>query len=175
MMQSYPQISDYPHNQTAEDSVEWLKRVVSGVRNIRGEANIKPSQTVPLLFQGGTNIDREQTSGFSSMLKRLVNVDELTWLEGPEEAPPHALALVGELKIMVPLAGLIDVAAEQSRLHKELDKAQQDLARIKNKLGNEKFVSRAPAEVVAKERGKATELEATIATFREQLAKLEEL
>ncbi len=175
MLQSYPNQSDYPQDSKAEDQVEWLKRVVNAVRNIRGEANIKPSQEVPLILQGGTEQDRLRADESATMLKRLVNVSDLSWLDATTEAPPNALALVGELRIMVPLAGLIDIAAEQTRLNKELEKAKQDLNRIQGKLANESFVSKAPAAVVNKERSKATNLQGRITALTDQMAKLDEL
>jgi valyl-tRNA synthetase len=127
---------------------------------------------VNLLLQGGGEQDHERASATAAMLKRLANVSDSQWLADEDEAPPHALALVGDLKVMVPLAGLIDVAAEQARLDKELQKARQDLERIEKKLGNENFVAKAPEEVVAKERDKASDLQGRIDTLAEQHAKL---
>jgi valyl-tRNA synthetase len=175
MVQSYPEADEYPQHETAEKQVEWLKRVVSGIRNIRGEANIKPSQEMPLLLQGGNDEDHLLATHAATMLKRLVNISDITWLDNDTEAPPNALALVGDLKVMVPLAGLIDVAKEQVRLSKEIDKNQQDLKRIENKLGNEKFVSKAPAAVVDKERAKAADLQGRITALTDQLTKLNDL
>jgi len=175
MVQDYPQAAEFAEDLDAVAQVEWLKQVISGLRNIRGEANIKPNQDITLLLQGGNTEDRARSEATSTMLKRLANVSDIRWLDSADEAPPHALALVGDLKVMVPLAGLIDVAAERSRLDKELNKAQQDLDRIEKKLANENFVAKAPAEVVEKERGKADDLQSRIATLSDQLAKLDEL
>jgi valyl-tRNA synthetase len=172
MVQHYPSAADYAEDVDAVAQVEWLKKVISGIRNIRGEANIKPSQEINLLFQGGGAQDRERAGATAAMLKRLANVSDSQWLEDKDEAPPHALALVGDLKVMVPLAGLIDVAAEQARLDKELQKARQDLERIEKKLNNESFVAKAPEAVVAKERDKAADLQGRIDTLAEQHAKL---
>jgi len=175
MLQSFPKPSEYTPNADAEGEVEWLKRVISAIRNIRGEANIKPSKAVPLLLQGGTPLDQVRAKSTLSMLNRLANVSDLTWLTHNEEAPPNALGLIDELKVMIPLAGLIDVAAETARLGKELEKTKADLERIEKKLGNESFIAKAPSDVVEKERGKANDLMARIATLSNQMTKLLEM
>ena len=109
------------------------------------------------------------------MLKRLANIDDIQWLDKAAEPPPNALALVGDLKIMVPLAGLIDVAAEQARLQKEVEKLKQDIKRIEGKLNNKNFVAKAPPEVVAKERSKAADLQERQSTLADQLDQLKKL
>lgn len=175
MVQDFPRADDYDPDNGAEDQVEWLKGVISGIRNIRGEANIKPSQPINVLLQAGSDTDRERAAHSAAMLQRLAHVESIKWLEEDDEPPPNALALVGELKVMVPLAGLIDIEAERTRLAKELDKTNTELQKTNGKLANEKFVANAPAEIVAGQRAKAADLETTIATLQGQLAKLETL
>ncbi len=175
MVLDYPSPNDFVATPGAEAQVDWMKGVITAVRTIRGEANIKPSQDVALLLQGGGSADRSHAEESDAMLKRLANVSEISWLGDSEEAPPHALALVGDLRVMVPLAGLIDVEAERTRLQKEVDKAKQELKRIEGKLGNENFVAKAPADVVAKERDKAEDLSSRIEALEDQLDKLADL
>ncbi len=175
MTQAYPQASDYAEDTAAEAEVEWLKAVVTAVRNIRGEANIKPSQPLPVLLQGGTGADRDNAAAMESMLTRLANVEQISWLEENEPAPPHALNLIGDLKVMVPLAGLIDVGAETARLNKQLEQTRGDLERVDKKLGNESFVAKAPADVVDKERAKRADLEERVRTLESQLEELRNL
>ena len=102
------------------------------------------------------------------MLARLANVTSIEWLADDIEPPLNALELVGELKVMVPLAGPIDLDAERARINKEASKAQQELA--EKKLGNEAFVAKAPEAVVTKERTRAEELQATLQTLEGQIA-----
>ena len=175
MTQSYPAAADYPADDDAEQQIEWLKAVITALRNIRGEASIKPSQVITVLLQNGSEADRIQAQNSSEMLKRLAKVTSIEWLEANREAPPNALALVGDLKVMVPLAGLIDIAAERTRLAKEVARSESDLQKLSGKLSNEAFVSKAPAAVVEKERQKAAELESTLKTLAEQLQQLDEL
>ena len=175
MLEPYPQARDFKSDPDAEAAVAWLKGVIVGVRNIRGEANIKPSQEIALLFQGGTPADERLAQNNGALLTRLAKLSSLSWIAADDQPPPHALALVGELRVMVPLAGLIDVAEERARLNKEIDKREQDLKRINGKLSNDKFVSNAPSDVVDKERQKAADHTAAIKTLREQLANLDAL
>ena len=84
-----------------------------------------------------------------------MGLEQITWLEAGEQAPQSATALVGEMKVLVPMAGLIDVEAELARLDKEIGKAEGDLKRVQGKLSNPKFVDNAPEDVVNKERAKA--------------------
>lgn len=175
MVQNFPSSSDFQEDADAESQIEWLKNVVTGIRTIRGEANIKPSIQVNLLLQGGQQSDRQLANVTTSMLQRLANVGDIDWLEDDKEPPPNALSLVGDLKIMMPLAGLIDLAGEQSRITKELDKANFELERIQMKLANESFVAKAPPDVVQKEQAKAKSAEARVATLKDQLEALSQM
>ena len=174
MLQRFPEAQDLPTNDAAETQIEWLKAVITGIRTIRGEANIKPSQDIPLLLQGGGAQDRDNAAQAEGMLGRLANVTSIEWLSDDAEPPLNALSLVGDLKIMVPLAGLIDLDAERARIGKDVGKAQQELDKIQNKLSNEAFVAKAPEAVVAKERARAAELQATLDTLGQQLQALAE-
>ncbi len=172
MLQEFPDAREFAHDPEAEAPIEWLKGVISAIRNIRGEADIKPSQTIPLLLQAGETGDRDRAREMESMLARLANVENIQWLDDNEDPPPNALSMVGNLKVMVPLAGLIDVDAELARLTKEIDKLNADLERISKKLSNENFVQKAPADVVDKERQKALDLEARSQALTEQRDKV---
>jgi valyl-tRNA synthetase len=172
MLQRFPESADMAENTSAEAQIEWLKAVITGIRTIRGEANIKPSQEIPLLLQGGSSADRKSAAQAENMLARLANVTSIQWLDDDAEPPLNALSLVGELKVMVPLAGLIDVEAERARIGKEVGKTQQELEKIEKKLGNEAFVAKAPEAVVAKERTRAEELHTTLSTLESQIQAL---
>jgi valyl-tRNA synthetase len=89
--------------------------------------------------------------------------------------PESATALVGEMKLLIPMAGLIDKEAEQARLSKEIDKKQQEYQRTDAKLGNSNFVDKAPPAVVEKERSKLTEIKIAIEKLQEQLEKISKL
>ena len=172
MLQTFPTPDDMPLNEAAEAQTEWLKAVITGIRTIRGEANIKPSQDIPLLLQGGDAADKENAARAESMLGRLANVTSIQWLDDDDEAPLNALSLVGDLKVMVPLAGLIDLEAERGRIGKEVERAQQELEKIDKKLSNEAFVAKAPEAIVTKDRERAAELQTTLQTLQKQIEAL---
>ena len=123
-----------------------------------------------MLFNQGGDSDRAYLQGNRQFLSKLAKLDTISWLDG--DAPPAAMQLAGKLEILVPLAGLIDVAAEQTRLNKEVEKLQNDIAKLDKQLNNERFVAHAPAEVVAKERDKLATAQSALGHLREQLAKL---
>ncbi len=175
MLQPYPEPEEFAEDAEADAAITWLKGVIEGIRNIRGEANIKPGQEISVLLQGGAQRDRALSESCATLLKKLAKISDLNWLDADQQPPANALALFGDLKVMVPLAGLIDVAAEKARLSKEVDRKTADQQRIEKKLGNEGFVAKAPAAVVEKERDKLAEIAASLETLRDQLRSLDDL
>ena len=161
MLQAFPTPEDMPINEAAEAQTEWLKAVITGIRTIRGETNIKPSQDIPLLLQGDA-ADKDNAAQAENMLGRLANVTSIQWLDEDDEAPLNALSLVDDLKVMVPLAGIIDLEAERGRIGKEVERAQQELEKIEKKLNNEAFVAKAPEAIVCKDRERAADLQTTL-------------
>jgi valyl-tRNA synthetase len=109
------------------------------------------------------------------LLARVGRVESVTVLGAGEQPPASATALLGDMRLLVPMKGVIDVDAERARLLKQQEKLQIELTRGLGKLNNENFVNNAPTDVVAKERQRAAEVEKTIAQLAEQIAKLEEL
>jgi valyl-tRNA synthetase len=169
MLAPFPVADDLPADTAADTAIDWLKGVILALRNIRGEAGIKPGQAITVLLQGGQAQARELAGATESLLKRLARVDRLEWLADDATPPAHALSLVGDLRVMVPLAGLIDLDAERARLGKEIARREQDVERLQQKLANPGFADKAPAEVVARERQKLAEAEQALATLRGQI------
>ncbi|MEP1594581.1 MAG: valine--tRNA ligase, partial [Halieaceae bacterium] len=175
MLQPYPVANDAAIDKLANADIEWLKGVIIGVRNIRGEMNIPPGKALSLLFKNGDETDKSRLEQNAPFLVKLAKLENITWLSEGDEAPVAATALVGNLEILVPMAGLIDQEAELARLAKEIDKLKQDLARIEGKLSNASFVDRAPAEVVTKEREKLEAQKQALSKLREQEQRIKEL
>ena len=175
MTQPYPRADESHRDPDAETEIEWLKRFILGVRRIRGEMDIAPGKALPVLLQNHSADDRQRVDNNRDFLDTLARLESVDWLEPSAEAPESAIALVGEMKVLVPMAGLIDVEAERARLAKERDKRATELERIQAKLGNAGFVEKAPEAVVEKERGKARELESALAKLDEQFQRLERL
>ena len=168
MLQAYPQADASRIDETAIADIEWLKKVIIGIRNIRGEMNIAPGKLLPIYFSHGNAEDQRRLESNRQFLAKLANLDTIHWLNVGEEAPMSATALVGNMEIRVPMAGLIDKDAELARLNKEVEKLQKELQRVQGKLGNESFIGKAPAEVVAKEREKMTEMETALGKLQQQ-------
>jgi valyl-tRNA synthetase len=175
MLQPYPQQDAGSINTVVDIEVEWLKGVIIAVRNIRGEMNISPARDIPVLLTKGGKRDRQFLGNNAQFLVKLAKLESVSWLDDPGTAPPASMQVVGELEVLVPLAGLIDVAAELGRLAKERDKLEKEIARLAGKLGNAKFVKNAPTDVVAKEREKLSNAESTLNQLQDQVDKLEQL
>ncbi|MBN2678620.1 valine--tRNA ligase [Acidithiobacillus montserratensis] len=159
----------------ADADTEWLIQFIRALRSVRGEMDIPPGKLLPVLLQGGDAEDRRRAEHYQPWLFALARLSSLDWLPDSTEAPPAALQLLAELKILVPLAGVIDVGAEQARLGKEQQRLEADRSKTLTKLGQESFRSRAPAEVVAKEEERLREIEAALEQLAEQAARLQQL
>jgi valyl-tRNA synthetase len=172
MRQPFPMPDDSQRDATADADIEWIKQIIMGVRNIRGEINISPGKLLPLLFQNGGPEDQRRLNENAQYLTKLANLESVQWLDADAPVPPSATALVGEMEIFVPMAGVIDKDAELARLNKELGKLNKEIGRLKGKLSNEKFIANAPDDVIAKERQKLSEAESAVARLEEQKAKI---
>ena len=175
MRQPFPDAADYSEDPDAEAAVQWLQGVVTAVRNIRGEMNVSPAKEIDLLLQGGGAGERALLAETESLLRRLAKVGRVSWLEDDEAPPPSSVQVAGDLKVMVPMAGLIDVEAESRRVAKEIDKLRTELKRVDGKLANENFLAKAPSAVVAKERDKGNALRAQLQVLDQQLIDLKGL
>ena len=175
MLQPYPQADESAMDSAANADIEWLKGVIVGVRNIRGEMNIPPGRELTVLMKNGSEEDNRRLSENAPFLKKLAKLDEVTWLAATDEAPVAATALVGELEILVPMAGLIDKDAELARLAKEMEKLEKELKRVQGKLGNSAFVDKAPAAVVEKEREKMQAQEQALQQLQEQEQRIRQM
>ncbi|PIE42922.1 MAG: valine--tRNA ligase [Gammaproteobacteria bacterium] len=171
MLQSYPTADDSKVDNQAIEDIEWVKGVIVGVRNIKGEMNIPPGKKVPALLRNGDEQDKRRWQEHAPFLIAMARLNSIDWIS-QDEPPLSAVQLVDKMEVHVPMAGLIDKQAESERLNKEMDKLAKEIRRVSGKLNNEKFVSKAPEEVVAKERRKLAEAESAHKKLREQLDKL---
>ncbi|QOW22441.1 MULTISPECIES: valine--tRNA ligase [Lysobacteraceae] len=154
MLQPYPQAGDISVDdaERATADVEWLKAMVSAVRRVRSELNVAPSKQVTLLLAGASDRERERTARFHGSLSFLNRLERIEFIDDVANAPAAATAVVGELKLLVPLEGLVDLDAERARLDKELKKVEVEIGKCKGKLASETFVNNAPPAVVEQER-----------------------
>lgn len=172
MLQSYPQAGEFKAgvDAAAVADVEWLKSVLGEIRRIRSEMNIAPGKQIPLLLAAGNAADRACVKKFSAQIAFLARTESQRWLEPGEGEPACAAAIVGEMKLLIPLAGLIDLDAEKARLAKEITRLEGELAKSEKKLAN--FGDKTPAQVVEQERQRVAEFSATLQAMQGQMIKL---
>jgi valyl-tRNA synthetase len=175
MLQPYPEPDSGNVDDDAVADIEWVREFILGIRQIRGEMDISPGKALPVILQNSAAVDRERAERYSRLLMGVGRVESIKPLGDREDPPASATALLGDMRLLVPMKGVIDVDAERARLEKQQGKVIADLKRARGKLGNEKFVNNAPAEVVEQERQRVAEFEKTIAQLGEQLEKLAEL
>ncbi|MET4568601.1 valine--tRNA ligase [Rhodanobacter soli] len=173
MQRPWPRAEDIVADDAATAEIEWFKNVLSGVRKIRSEMNISPGKTIPLLLADGDAGDRARVTKFAAQIAFLARTEMPQWIEDGAEEPAAAAAVVGTLRVLIPLAGLIDLGAEKTRLAKEIARIEVEIRKCEGKLGNASFVANAPAEVVAQERQRIADWNTTLGALREQAAKLQ--
>ncbi|MDB0064354.1 valine--tRNA ligase [Gammaproteobacteria bacterium] len=174
MLQDYPRSDNAWVDVDSAHSIDWLKEFIMGVRKIRSEMDIAPKQGLNVLCQQASESDLKQIKIHQAALKKLAKIEGIDIL-GNEEAPEAALALVGEMKVLIPLAGLIDKDAEIERLSKDISKLEINIGKTRAKLANPGFTDKAPAAVVEKEQQRMQEQEQTLHDLlqqREKMAKL---
>jgi valyl-tRNA synthetase len=155
--------------------MRWVMDFILGVRQIRGEMDIAPNRKLDVLLQNAGPADLEYLQRNLGYLTRLAGISPPAHVAAGATAPISAVALLGRLEILVPMAGLIDPAAELDRLAKRLRKAEIDFGRLDAKLTNAEFAANAPAEVVAKDRQRLEELRTEIGQLTAQIARVNAL
>ena len=175
MVQPFVQFDEAKTNAQASGDIEWLKQVIVGVRNIRGEMDIAPSKPLDVLLKNVSTEDARRLAATQAVLSKLARLSSITVLEDGDKGPASATALVGEMEVMIPMAGLIDKEAELARIAKAVEKIEKDMARTQGKLNNQGFVAKAPEAVIAKEREKLAEMEMQLAKLNEQKSTIDAL
>jgi valyl-tRNA synthetase len=172
MQRPWPRADEIVADDAATAEIEWFKNVLSGIRRIRSEMNISPAKAIPLLLADGDTSDRARAAKFAAQIAFLGRTETPQWIESGTDEPAAAAAVVGTLRVMIPLAGLIDLGAEKTRLAKEISRIEVEIKKCEGKLGNANFVANAPAEVVMQERQRITDWNVTLTALREQAQKL---
>jgi valyl-tRNA synthetase len=172
MCESLPQPGDYPADAEATDEIGWIKDIVVGVRQIRGEMNLSPGKRLPVKLADTSAEDRARAERHGSLLCALARLESLSTTAGDSELDGVATALVRQFRVLVPLAGLIDFDAERARLGKQAERLRRDLEKAQAKLANQAFVANAPEDVIRKERDRETDISAQIQALELQIARL---
>ena len=172
MLEAQPLPESLEADAEAEAEIDWLKAFVMGVRQIRGEMSIAPGRRLPALVAGATDLDRARVRRHEPLLKSLARLNEIGFVGSADDIAGAATALVGRMTVLVPLEGLIDMAAERDRLSKQIKRASDDRLRSERKLANPQFIANAPAAVVDKERQRAAALDERLEQLNERLSRL---
>ena len=175
MTQPYPEVDQSLNSKESETEIKWLQTFILGIRKIRGEMNIPPSKPLPCFVQNFSQSDELYLQNNANILNALAKMESIDKLNTNKEAPESATALVGEMKILIPLAGLIDKDQEIIRLSKEIEKLEKQKMQFEGKLNNEKFVSGAPKAIVDVERERLNATLSAIGDLNEQLDKISKL
>jgi valyl-tRNA synthetase len=173
MMQPFPQAGS--EHREAENDIEWLKEIVQGVRRVRSELNLPPGKQLDIWLQSGTEQDRSRHHRFEQVLSQLGRIQSSLWVEEDADTSQCAVALAGDLKLMIPLKGLVDVEEELTRLNKQLAREDADLRKSEAKLGNRRFVDNAPAAVVEQERERLVNHQANVTNLQQQIDQLKSM
>lgn len=175
MLQPWPVANESRIDAAAEGDIEWVKTLMLGVRQIRGEMKISMAKRIDIIVANTNAEDLRRLADFEPLLNKLAKLESVRVLASGEEAPMSATALVGDMQVLVPMAGLIDKDAELARLDKEIQRLDGEVKRVGGKLANEGFVAKAPAEVLEKERAKLAEAEQALANLTEQRGRIASL
>ncbi|MEM7053750.1 MAG: valine--tRNA ligase [Pseudomonadota bacterium] len=159
----------------AEGDVGWLKNVISGIRSARTELQLPPGKPMPLLVQQADDSDRSRLIRFNQLIKRLARLESIDLVDSSRDSSDCAVQLCGDLRLLIPLAGLVDIGEELMRLTKQREREQKGLDIVEKKLANERFIANAPATVVEKERTRQQEHQAAIDQLDQQLEKMRQL
>ena len=171
----YPEIDETLISKKSESEISWLQEFILGIRQIRGEMNISPGRSLTCFIQNPNTSDEAYIKNNLSLISTLAKLDDIKPLSKNDSAPESATALVGEMKILIPLAGIVDKEKEILRLNKEIEKLVKQKQQYASKLNNKKFISGAPKEVVEKERLKLSSVQKALDGLELQLKKISSL
>ncbi|WP_432821690.1 class I tRNA ligase family protein, partial [Trichloromonas sp.] len=171
----YPTGEGGLHDPRGVARMELIMDVIKGIRNIRGEMNVAPSKQVVAVLDCRSEASAATLSDGQGYIKTLARVSELNLGVGSARPEQAATQVAGDVEILLPLAGLIDIEEEEKRLLKEIAKVEKDVTMFSKKLSNESFVANAPRHVLEKDRGKLQDAEEKMAILQESLKKIQSL
>ena len=155
----------------ADEEIGWLVNLVSEVRSVRSEMNVPAGAKTPLVMIAASKAVRARAEAYEETIKRLARIDALSFAKA---APPGSAQIVlGETTVALPLAGVIDMGSERTRLAREIEKSKAEIKKIDAKLANENFVAKAPPEVVEENRERRADFEATMRKLQAALKRVE--
>jgi valyl-tRNA synthetase len=176
MLAPYPESDLKQQELPATSAMQWLKQVVNGIRNVRGEMHAPPSKMIAVEFYKGSVQDRQYGKANELYIKSLAKVSQITWLSDEASPPPaSATVVVDQLEIYIPLADLVDKNAELLRLQKEIDKLKRDQEKLSARLENPNYLQKAPPAVVEKEQQTYEQIINALTKLQNNYLKIEKL
>lgn len=176
MTAAFPTADDSLISLQTEHDMTWLQALIGAIRNIRGEMKLGNAVRLPVLLNNISDEETARLSRIENQFKSLAKVDTLTIVNAGDgsdkELPLSSSSMVGQLKVLVPMKGLIDPTAELNRLAKAQEKLTKQAESLRSKLSNESFVSKAPANVVESEKAKLAEMDTQLAEMHKQIEQL---
>nr|WP_312276881.1 valine--tRNA ligase [Moraxella sp. CTOTU46711] len=176
MTAAFPTADDSLISLQTEHDMTWLQALIGAIRNIRGEMKLGNAVRLPVLLDNISDEETARLSRIENQFKSLAKVDTLTIVNAGDgadkELPLSSSSMVGQLKVLVPMKGLIDLTAELNRLAKAQEKLTKQAESLRSKLSNEAFVSKAPANVVESEKAKLAEMDTQLAEMNKQIEQL---
>jgi len=168
---AWPDVAEGARNEEARAEIDWIIRLISEIRAVRSEMNVPAGAKIALMVKDAKEITRARMAAHGASIERLARIESVTYLDG--DIPKGAIsAVLDETTLILPLAGIIDIAAEKERLAKEIAKAGTEMTKIEKKLGNPGFIAKAPEEVVEENRTRLAEYGAQKAKLAEALERI---
>ncbi len=174
MLEAYPEFEASKVDENVLKQLSFIKELIVDVRNVRAEMKISPSVKLNALLKASDQ-DASVVTANENFIKALANLEDIRILNDGEEKPLSVTKLAGDSELLIPMAGLINKDEEIARLSKEIDKLHSECSRIEGKLGNEAFVSKAPAQVIDKEKAKLADYQSQLEKLSAQLEQIKAL
>ena len=174
MQSPYPLADPRRIDHEATIEMQWVQAVITGVRNIRGEMNISPSKELPVLIENANPTSLLYLENSAAYLNKFGRFESISVLAQGETPPESATALVGDMRVLIPLGSFIDANAEITRLNKDLEKAQKSIDGVQGRLSNTAFTDKAPAEVIGKAQQQLSEAESAKTALLEQIERMQQ-
>ena len=171
-LQPFPLSDSNLIDENSLSRMEWSKAFINAVRKIRSDMNISPGKPLPVLVQNWSSQDQEYFSGSRRYIHELAILEHVQWMKD-DTAPESATALAGRMKILIPLAGLIDKGTECARLEKEINKLKRNLEKTQTRLDNPDFRAKAPKAIVNQEVTRLSSMHTALHQLEEQLVKIQ--
>ena len=172
MLRPYPLYDKKKTHKNETSEIEWIKLFILGIRQIRGEMNISPGLNLDIIVKNSSKKEKEIIKKYINLIKTTGKICSINYLEKGKEEPFSSTAMLGEIKILVPLENHVNVNDEIKRLNKQEVNLSKEILISESKLKNKGFLDKAPAQVVEKEKSRVLEKQQLIQEIQKQISKL---